>query len=139
MYRCIAVAVAILALPVSLVASAPSISGVVTEHGRLLLQSVTVTATDAGGTSCVTQTGEDGAFAFEALPTGVYSLAAELPGFGPVLVTGVRVTPEQPAMVPLSMTTVPIRVSLTVTRRSQRARGAAALDGPQPLTARASR
>lgn len=118
---------------------AASLSGVVTEGGRAVLQSVTVTATDSRGHSWLFVTGEDGAFQFPDLPAGTYALAAELPGFRTVTVKGVTLSGHRSASVPLAMTTEPFGVSLMVTGSSEKSKAPAARRAPVRVGERAGR
>ncbi|MEQ1729410.1 MAG: carboxypeptidase-like regulatory domain-containing protein [Vicinamibacterales bacterium] len=117
----------------------PALSGIVTDGDHAVLQSVTVTATDARGHRQLCVTGDDGAFRFQDLPAGTYALEAELPGFRTVTVKGVVLSGTQAESIPLSMTTEPFGVSLMVTGSSGKQQATTARRVPERVATRARR
>jgi len=140
--RILITAIATLSLSVPVLAQVPAasaLSGVVTDHDHALLQSVTVTATDARGHSQLFVTGDDGAFRFADLPDGTYVVAAELPGFRTVAVKRVVLAGSRPAPMALSMSTEPFFVSLMVTGSSGKPKATTTRRAPERVSTRATR
>ena len=79
------------------------VTGVVQDPTRALIPGVTVTLTNNNTGITNTQiTNESGAYTFQSVPPGAYSVSAGLPGFKTSITSGVQVS------------LVPIRVNITL-------------------------
>ncbi len=96
-------------------ATGGTIAGRVVDKGGSALPGVTVTATQKGtGYERNTVTGSDGDFRLPTLPVGVYSVKADLSGFGTVNVDNVNVDVATTRKLEITLTQSAMQESITV-------------------------
>ena len=111
----LAVAGAVVALPLSASAQEATLNGAVRDNTGGVLPGVTVTAThEAAGTTFVGVTDAAGLYRI-VLRAGVYRITAELPGFATVARPGIELLVGRTATLNLDMTVSGVQETVTVT------------------------
>lgn len=99
--------------------TAGAINGTVTDSTKAVLPGVTVTLSGSTvmGTPSTT-TNENGAYRFNAVPPGEYSVKFDLPGFGTIVREGLRISVGFTATVNVELTPATVAESVTVSGQS---------------------
>jgi hypothetical protein len=117
-----AAALAALLLSTSLAAAQSttgSVSGQVTDERGGVLPGATVTVRNTGtGAARTAQTGDDGRYGFQNLPTGNYELTVEAPQFAKYVQSGIQLLLNQPAVIDVAMKAGGVQEIITVTENA---------------------
>ncbi len=111
--------VAVLALPLAAQQGNGAITGRVSDNSAALIPGVAVTLTSTsvmGERNSVTD--ERGAYRFDQLPLGTYTLKFELPGFATLIREGIQITAGFTANINVTLSVASVAETVTVTGQS---------------------
>jgi len=128
----VALALVLLVVPPALAqSSGGQVTGVVRDASGAALPGATVSITNNAGVTRVATSGSDGSYSAADVPPGVYTVTAELRGFGRATRRDVRVAAGATASVDLALESLAREEVVTVT--GTRVRGRIATDTPAPV------